>query len=241
MGKLLTAVAAVAIVACVCGGAAYLLLPTGHDSDDLYQISTLEALFEGRYDGVRDVGDLMAHGDSGLGTFEGLDGEMIVYDGTCYQVTSDGVVQVAPNDLGVPFACVGYMEVDLSFDVNTSMNMSELHSYISERLPSNDTFYIIEIQGHFNNVLARSVPKQVKPYPPLEDVIKNQTKFTYSDINGTIVGIWCPPYIGEMNAAGFHFHFISDDRTMGGHLLNCEIASGTVSLDDTPNLQLEME
>ena len=241
MGKLLTVVAAVTIAACVCGAAAYLLLPTGHGSDDMYQISTLEALFEGRYDGVRDVDDLMARGDTGLGTFEGLDGEMIVYGGTCYQVTSDGVVQVASNDLGVPFACVGYMGVDLSFDVNTSMNMSDLDAYISERLPSNDTFYIIEIQGHFDNVLARSVPKQVKPYPLLEDVIKNQTKFTYSDINGTIVGIWCPPYIGEMNAAGFHFHFISEDRTMGGHLLDCDMISGIVSLDDAPHLRIDMK
>ncbi|NYT12559.1 MAG: acetolactate decarboxylase [Methanomassiliicoccales archaeon] len=240
MGKLLTAVAAVTIVACVCGATAYLLLPTGHGSDDMYQISTLEALFEGRYDGVKDVDDLMACGDTGLGTFEGLDGEMIVYDGKCYQVTSDGLVQVASNDLGVPFACVGYMDVDLSFDVNTSMNMSDLEAYISERLPSNDTFYIIEIRGHFDNVLARSVPKQEKPYPPLEDVIKNQTKFTYSDIDGTIVGIWCPSYIGEMNAAGFHFHFISEDRTMGGHLLDCEISSGAVSLDDTSRLIIDM-
>jgi acetolactate decarboxylase len=241
MGKLLTAVAAVTIVACACGAAAYLLLPTGHGSDDMYQISTLEALFEGRYDGVKDVDDLMAYGDTGLGTFEGLDGEMIVYGGTCYQVTSDGVVQVASNDLGVPFACVGYMDVDLSFDVNASMNMSDLEAYISKRLPSNDTFYIIEIQGHFDDVLARSVPKQLKPYPPLKDVIKNQTKFTYSDINGTIVGIWCPPYIGEMNAAGFHFHFISEDRTMGGHLLDCEISSGTVSLDDTSRILIDMD
>jgi acetolactate decarboxylase len=241
MGKLITVVAAVLVVACVCGAAAYLLIPMGDEGDDLYQISTLEALFEGRYDGIRDVDDLMARGDTGLGTFEGLDGEMIVYGGNCYQVTSEGVVQVAPGDLGVPFACVGYMDVDLSFEVNASMNMSELDAYISKKLPSNDTFYIIEIQGHFDNVLTRSVPKQVKPYPPLEDVIENQTKFTYNDINGTIVGIWCPSYIGEMNAAGFHFHFISEDRTMGGHLLDCEITSGILSLDDTPRIIIDME
>ncbi len=86
----------------------------------------------------------------------------------------------------------------------------------------------------------RSIHAQEKPYPPLEDVIKNQTKFEYLGVNGTIVGVWGPPFVGEMNEQGFHFHFISDDRTMGGHLLECDLHEGTVMIDDTPRVIIEM-
>lgn len=240
MRKALISIAIVLVIVTVSGATAFLLKPVVDENETIYQVSTLEALLEGRYDGITTVSDLKAHGDTGLGTFDGLDGEMILCGGICYQITSDGTVRVVEDEMGVPFACVSHMDVDMSFPVEQGMNISELCTYISGELPSTDTFYVIEIEGQFEEILTRSVPKQEKPYPPLEEVLKNQTIFSFNDVNGTIVGVWCPSYLGGMNAAGFHFHFLSEDGTMGGHVLDLHISLGEVHLDDTPELLLEM-
>lgn len=56
---------------------------TAYSSDDiLYQVSTINALLEGIYDGDTSYGELKQHGDFGIGTFSGLDGGMIELDGT---------------------------------------------------------------------------------------------------------------------------------------------------------------
>ena len=47
----------------------------------LYQVSTATALVEGIYQGAVRVATLREHGDLGLGTFENLDGEMVIVDG----------------------------------------------------------------------------------------------------------------------------------------------------------------
>src|SRR5215469_16603163 len=58
----------------------------------LYQVSTATALVEGVYEDDVQVSTLRKHGDLGLGTFEGLDGEMVIVDGHFYQLRSDGSV-----------------------------------------------------------------------------------------------------------------------------------------------------
>ena len=47
----------------------------------MFQVSTVTALVEGIYQGAVRVATLREHGDLGLGTFEGLDGEMVIVDG----------------------------------------------------------------------------------------------------------------------------------------------------------------
>src|SRR6516225_6984254 len=59
----------------------------------LYQVSTATALVEGIYQGAVRVGNLREHGDLGLGTFEDLDGEMLIVDGHFFQVRCDGSVR----------------------------------------------------------------------------------------------------------------------------------------------------
>ena len=50
-----------------------------------YQVSTLQALALGFSKSVITVGELLRHGDTGIGTFEDVDGEMIILDGKCYR------------------------------------------------------------------------------------------------------------------------------------------------------------
>lgn len=55
------------------------------DIEKYYQVSTLQALALGYSKSVITVGELLKHGNLGLGTFEDVDGEMIVLDGKCYR------------------------------------------------------------------------------------------------------------------------------------------------------------
>ena len=58
----------------------------------LFQVSTSGALVQGIYQRVVSSRFLLNYGDFGLGTFENLDGEMVVLDGAIYQVRGDGKV-----------------------------------------------------------------------------------------------------------------------------------------------------
>ncbi|HUK92956.1 MAG TPA: acetolactate decarboxylase [Methanomicrobiales archaeon] len=204
------------------------------DQDLLYQVSTYTSLAGGGYDPVELVGTLLKNGDLGLGTFAGLDGEMVVVDGTCYQVKSDGTVHIADPSLGVPFAAVTFFSPDLAIPGVEASNLTELTTFLDRHLPSRDMFYAIRIDGAFPYVKARSVPAQAKPYPPLADAISHEAIFEFRNVTGTVVGFYSPPAAAGMNVAGYHFHFLTSDRTRGGHVLDMATAGDTVELDSTP-------
>lgn len=208
------------------------------DRDALYQVSTLYALMEGVYDGSATLAELGNHGDFGLGTYEGLDGEMIELDHHFYQVKADGVVYSPSDDTKSPFAAVTYFEPDHQFAVKQPLDMKGLQSAIESMLPTKNIIYAVRIDGEFSYIKTRSVPKQNKPYPRLSEVTKTQPTFEFKQVKGTIIGYWLPDYMKGVNMPGFHLHFISDDRKAGGHLLDCVIDSGKIQLDDTFRLNL---
>jgi acetolactate decarboxylase len=54
------------------------------------------------------------------------------------------------------------------------------------------------------------------------------------------VGFRFPDYVGGLNVSGYHFHFITGDRSAGGHLLDCRIARGEIQVDHESDLRLEL-
>ena len=222
------------VVVCAGVGAALLLSGSPAKSsgnDGLYQVSTWDSLSKGRYESLVTVSDLLAHGNYGMGTFTGMDGEMIVVDGVSYQAGIDGQVRKASGDWGIPFAQVSFFSSEGTVRLDGSVNMSVVQSLIVGSLTSNSTFYMFVIEGVFDNITVRSVPVQEEPYPPLADVLAQQVKFNYTDIEGTIVGVWTPSYAAGSSTPGFHFHFISADRTKGGHVLGFDITDDSVQWD----------
>ncbi|MDD1661033.1 MAG: acetolactate decarboxylase [Methanomicrobiales archaeon] len=206
------------------------------DQDLLFQVSTYTSLSGGGYDPIEQVRALMKNGDLGLGTFTGLDGEMVVVDGTCYQVTSDGIARQADPSLGVPFAGVTFFSPDLLVPGITAGNMTELTGFIDTRLPSKDQFYAIRITGHFPYIRARSPPAQDKPYPPLADALKEQSVYEFRNVTGTAAGFYTPASAAGIGFPGYHLHFLTGDRSRGGHILDMTTAGNTVELDGTPRL-----
>jgi acetolactate decarboxylase len=192
----------------------------------LYQVSTLQALMEGAYDGVVTCGELRRHGDLGIGTFAGLDGEMVLVDGQVFQVRSDGQVRAAPDSWRTPFATVARFRPDRQVDVAGPVNAAELAAALDRQLPTRNFFYMARIDGPFSYVKARSIPAQKQPYPPLADAARQQSVFELKDVEGTLIALRCPPYAEGVNMAGWHMHFISRDRRQGGHVLDLHLAQG---------------
>ncbi len=212
-----------------------------YDSNDiLYQVSTINALLEGVYDGDTEYGTLKQYGDFGIGTFSGLDGEMIELDGEIYQVKADGVAYPVNDTTTTPFAAVTFFETDTRKNISEPMNMTLTEEYLSEMMPNKNIMYGIKINGTFEYVKTRSVPKQEKPYPKLVEVTKNQPTFEIEQVNGVIVGYWLPAYVDGINVPGYHLHFINEDRTAGGHVLEFDIIEGEVEIDNTYDFFMDL-
>lgn len=208
------------------------------ERDVLYQVSTIDSLMAGLYDGRMSLGKLAKHGDFGLGTFDKLDGEMIVLDGIIYQVTSDGVAHTIAGGTTTPFAAVTFFDKDKTAAIGREKSLTELKDYLDRMLPLKNLFYAIRIDGAFKHVKTRSVPAQRKPYKKLVEVAAQQPVFEFNEVQGTIVALRCPYYVKGVNVPEYHFHFITADRKQGGHLLDCTIQSGLVMLDLTPEFNL---
>jgi|BarGraNGADG00312_2_1021985.scaffolds.fasta_scaffold01893_4 acetolactate decarboxylase len=210
------------------------------DSDSLYQVSTYGALSRGLFDGVVDFATLRQKGDFGLGTLNGLDGEMVALDGEYYQIRTDGKAYAINDSSLTPFADVTFFDNGVEANPPEGLDYIGLQSFMNGILPSKNIFYAIKIEGEFSYVKVRSVPAQSKPYPALSEAIKNQTVFEYNNVSGVMVGFWCPSYTGSVCVPAYHLHFITDDRQAGGHVLDLRLGTVTITRDDTPDLQVQL-
>ena len=210
------------------------------DRDTIFQASILNSLSGGVYDGDIAFGQLRQHGDFGIGTVNALDGEMIGLDGKFYQIKSDGMAYYISNSEMTPFAMVTFFDIDTIVPLKDISSYGQLQQYLDSFLPTKNIFYAIKIEGVFDYIQARSVPKQSKPYPKLNTALENQIVFDFHNIEGTLVGFRCPSYIGGLNSPGYHFHFISKDKRRGGHLLQCKVKDAKAQIDYTKNFLISL-
>jgi len=208
--------------------------------DTLLQVSTAGALMAGTYDGIMKTGELKQYGDFGLGTVDKLDGEMVELNGVVFQVKSDGTVDKVADDVTIPLAVVTYFDADITEKLDSGMNMTDVQNYLDGTIPTVNIFYAIKIEGTFSYVKTRSVPAQTKPYPVLTEVVKNQAVFELNNVSGTVVGFRCPSYVGGLNVPGYHLHFLNDENTAGGHILDFVIEDATVYLDETASFLMQL-
>lgn len=206
--------------------------------DAIYQTSTLNALMEGVYDGPVTFGELGKNGDFGIGTFNGLEGEMIELDRTFYQVKADGKVYPVSPATTTPFADVTWFKADRCGELMNVASLENLQKTLDVEIPSKNIFYAVKITGTFAYVKTRSIPKQNKPYPGLAAAAKHQSVFEFKNVRGTLVGYRMPGYVQGINMPGYHVHFITEDRKGGGHVLDCRIDQARLELDECYELRL---
>jgi acetolactate decarboxylase len=197
---------------------------------EVFQVSTLDALSLGIFQASMSVRELRRHGDFGVGTFDGLDGEMVALDGRFYQIRSDGAVSRVENDALTPFAVVTDFKPSQSLAIRGPATREQVFAALDQMLQSSNYFYAVKVQGQFSSVTARSVPRQIQPYPTLAQVVAQQTVFPLQNIRGTLVGFRSPAFVKGINQPGYHFHFISDDQRSGGHALDFEVSDAIVEI-----------
>lgn len=208
--------------------------------DSVTQTSTIDALLAGVYDGEMTLKELRRHGNLGIGTFDRLDGEMVMVDGVVYQVKDDGRVCRPSSDVGTPFAAVTFFEPEAVVDLPKGMDYRQLQAFLDKQIANPHLFYAFRIDGRFSRMHTRSVPAQSKPYPPLSEVTKNQPEFEMRNMTGTIVGFRCPAYVKGINVPGYHLHFTSENRQRGGHILDFELLEGKAGIDTSHRFVLIM-
>ncbi len=194
----------------------------------LFQVSTSNALVQGVFQGAVTVRDLKRNGDFGLGTFDGLDGELIMLDGVCHRATGGGVVTSPPDDARVPFAVVTHFRPDLSLPTGPG-SLADLTRALDGSRPSENLFVGIRATGRFERLSLRAACAAESGENLLE-ATAHQSEFTLVQEEGTLVGFWAPLYARAVNVPGYHFHFISEDRSLGGHVLDMDAGSLEVGI-----------
>ncbi|MCP0887204.1 acetolactate decarboxylase [Ligilactobacillus sp. WILCCON 0076] len=201
------------------------------DTTRVFQHGTLATLVPGLLDGTIRLDELAKHGDAGIGTATGLDGEMIMLDGVAYLVRSTGEVKVLGPDTLIPFATVHFddQNVEDGFEVH-DLDMKQLSKHILANYPYHNIFFAVKIVGNFKYMQTRAVKGQKKPYPTLAEVASEQAIFYEEDSKGTVIGYFSPELFQGMAAAGYHLHYLDEAKTMGGHILSFGITDAKVFL-----------
>ena len=221
--------------------AAWLAAGAARAEGTVWQYSTLAALLAGSYDGRLSVAALAQHGDLGLGTFNRVDGEMVVVDGRVWQVRADGrPAEAAPATL-VPFAAVIAFKPERTLELPAGLDLAGLAAFLDGQLADRGLPQAIRIDGRFVRLKLRSEAAQSPPYRPLAAVLKEQVVLELADLEGTMVGFRFPAALGAVNVPGWHFHFVSADRRRGGHVLDLGTGSGArAALQTVTGLEAEL-
>lgn len=216
------------------------LFCTGANAEKpVFQYSTIDALLTGLYDGDLTIQRLKSKGDFGLGTLNGLDGELIVLDGEAYHCEAGGKARIPSKDAMVPFAAVCFFQEDTTLSIGPIASLNDLNTAILNHLPTQNIFYAIRIDADFRNVKTRAIPKQSPPYEPLAQLVKKQVITSFSG-KGTLVGLFSPSFVKGIGVPQFHWHFLTKDRTGGGHVLNCQMGTSQAHLDFIRTMSVQL-
>lgn len=206
----------------------------------VFQTSTLEALLDGAYEGDLTVGELLKHGDLGIGTIDRLDGELVLLDGEAWVVHDDESVERVSGDTGTPFAVVCPFEAAHEVVLDAIADFDALTAAIDRLVSDSARIAAVRVDGTFPHLLVRSVAGQEPPYPPLREVTANQHEWTLADQRGSLVGFRFPDTTQGVEVPGWHLHFLSKDRSNGGHVIEVAVREGTATVDVNATLHVEL-
>lgn len=214
-----------------------------------YQVSTLNALMLGNFDGVVSVDELLRHGSWGIGTYEGLDGEAVICDGVAYDARATGEAAAMPASALVAFSTVAdFSDHAAPFELDGVEGCDAMDAVL-DRLETvrracddnENAWFLAAMRGTFPFVHVRSCFKvEDKPYPTLPEVASCQREFRYADERGWVVGVWVPAYLDGINLPGWHLHYLSDDRARGGHLLGLSIGRAEGRIESFSRYEMVM-
>ena len=217
-----TTLAAIALVASV-------PLATANDAPTpagwVSQIGTFDYLVQPDYDGLAPVRDGVRGATIGLGTFDRLDGELVMIGGTTYRVGIDGIPRVVSTSRTTPWVEAVRFTPQASMRVPAGTECSALAPLIDDLAGTTGGMVAARLIGAFDVLTARSVPAQSQPYLPLAEVVATQTVFPLTDVSATLVGFRTGPDLMGVGAPGLHLHGLTKARDAGGHILGCTVGT----------------
>ncbi len=207
----------------------------------LFQASTIGALLDGAFEGDLTFAELAERGDLGLGTLNGLDGEMIALDGAFLRADVDGVVTPIGPAVRTPFAVVTRFDPTVEGEIPAGLDHEAILAALDGLAPAGGSTFAVRLDGRFARVRARSVPRQEPPYRPLAEVVADQHVFELDDVDGTMVGFRFPAFVEGIEVAGYHLHFVDRARRRGGHVLDSRSGGPLrARLDPAADLHVEL-
>ena len=210
----------------------------------MYQVSTLQALALGYSRAVINAEELLKEGDTGLGTFEDVNGEMIVMDGHCFRADQDGHVTEIPPETGVPFAAVAKLYGEQEFLLRDMPDITEVRTELTRKIEERfglNSMHVVRIDGVFEKVDARSEAPYRSHHITLKEILgQNQKAFIFENIRGSLIGVYFPDYMDGINMPGWHLHFLSEDRTKGGHVFDVSVREGTAKVDKITRIDINL-
>ncbi|MDO4412272.1 acetolactate decarboxylase [Cutibacterium sp.] len=207
---------------------------------EFFQTSLISSLMDGVYEDELTIGELLSHGSFGLGTFNALDGEMVILDGHCYQLRGDGTSRPAPLGAKTPYATVTDFVPSHRLEVRSPVTRAEISKLIDKVLPSANYMYALRITGHVDWVTTRTVVQQSKPYRPMVEATDGEEIVRTEDVSGSFAGFRTPVYQQGISVPGCHVHFITEARDHGGHVVDFQLGSGLVEVCVGTDLRLRL-
>lgn len=206
----------------------------------LYQTSTMAALLDAVYDGDTTMAELLEYGDFGIGTFDALDGELILLDGVVRQFRGDGQAGEVQPDVKTPFACATFFEPEQTVRITQPTSKLELELLVDQMVGNDNLFAAVRATGIFEDMETRTVFRQSVPYPPMLDVVSRQPTLKLDNAGGVLIGFRTPEYMQGINVAGYHLHFLTTDRRRGGHVLNYRLLEGTLEVAVMSDIEIDL-
>ncbi|KAB8264137.1 alpha-acetolactate decarboxylase [Aspergillus pseudonomiae] len=187
--------------------------------NEIYQYSVINTLAQGICNDGVPVTQLLTKGDHGLGTLAKMDGEVTIIDGQAYQNTSDGGARtLQPCDV-TPFLMTTHFRPTTSVTLPT-LSDETLLDVIAGLCPgSANSFLAIRIEGVFSQIKYRAAGPQCHPYETMAEVVERQRVGLFENQRGVVFGFFAPGFTHASSVVGLHLHFLSEDRRVGGHIL----------------------
>jgi len=201
------------------------------------QVCTAADLIEGNFEDSFLIKDIIPSNDFGLGTFNHLNGEMIIYNGKIYRAKYDGEIEEVFHGKSPFIIATKFTEANpfLLKELNQELTKKELKSKIDKT-----SIYAIKIDGSFSFLDLRSNSSVKKPYPTIEKILKESNNFNVQDVKGTLVGFYFPKSFEKISTSGFHFHFIDEDKKLGGHVIDFAIKNAKIYLDKKTHFNITL-
>lgn len=166
-------------------------------------------------------GQILARGKTGLGTLGAGVGEAVGIDGEWWVVDESGDVhRLSPDDSTIFAATADFRPDNEGVDVSGTQCASTLQTaiddFIGDQYPEYSTdlyWFLLLLEADLASIEWVDFAPSVAPEEEADSLV------------GTLVGLRTPTYAESFGEAPYHWHFVSDNRKLVGHVQDCSITS----------------